>query len=261
MKKNVRFFALIMSILMILSFASACDRTSSTEETQYSSDTEKAITTETETESADTSSSTTDTDSESTAPESSEESSSQSSDTADTEETTDTEETDKPKETHTIIENKKTEYTMVIPDSNSTEFTKHANDLRASFLEEFSVTVQMIKESTYKTIHGGNMDGKKIVLGVLKNDPISSDIQKSLTYNTFSIQMVNGSLYIIGYNAETTHLAIEYFIQTYMLCDHSDTLKFDDVIIYETKAAFPVGNITIGGNHIATYSIVYYDSH
>ena len=149
------------------------------------------------------------------------------------------------------------EYTIVIPDSNSNEFTKALNEFRASFLEEFSVTITMLKESTYKTIHSGSMDGKKIVVGTLKNLPTSQSIFDTLDYNSFTIRMVDGSIYIIGCTLESTLRAIEYFTQEYMLKADSSTIKFEEGIIYETSAAFPIGNITIGGNHIAKYSIVY----
>ena len=265
MKKHVKFLALILSVLMLASFVSACNNGGNSKETESSNIEENIITSEAidtveSTDAKESDSTTSDT-------ESSDADATESTATDTESTTTDTESAEtegdpnKPKEIYTVVENSKTEYSIVIPDTNPQAFTDAANVFRASFLEEFSNSITMIKESTYKTLHGGTMDGKKIVIGTLKNDSVSQSIYNALGDNSFIIKAVNGSVYISGNTLEATLRAVEFFIQTYMLTDHKGTLKFEEGVIYETDAAFPIGSLTIGSNPISKYSIIYYDSH
>lgn len=242
MKKII---SLLLAILMISSMFVACNDNSTNIDSTESSK-EDVLTTDAESTSKTTENNTSDTTSETT------------SDTESSSESTDTEAPEE--KIYTIAENKTTDYTIVIPDSNSQEFTDAANDLRAAFLEDYNVKITLYKESIFKTIHEGSMDAPKIVLNAIENDSVSKEIQGELNYNSFRIQMLDGTLYIIGGTAEATILAIDYFIKEFMIL-HPNAMKLSDGLIYETDVAFPLGNLTIDGNHISKYSIVYYDSY
>lgn len=254
MKKYIKIVALLLVFTFIVPLIISCQDSQTPIDTDGTDTTEGVEATETE-ETSQVLETTTDTE---------DTSDTESSDTTkdteseDSSEPTDTEKPDD--RTYTIVEKKKTDYTIVIPDSNGENLTDACNQLRATFLEEYNVSIPMYKESTFKTITDGNTSVPKIIIDAIKIDENSNEIKNSLDYNSFSIQMINGDLYIIGGTTESTVLAINYFIEKHML-SLAPSITFNNGIIYETRVAFPLGNLTVASNHISKYTIVYYDSY
>ena len=159
-----------------------------------------------------------------------------------------------------IISDRKSDFTIVIPDSNADTLNEQLKDLRAVISEDYNVNMPMYKESTFKTLNGGTMDGPKIVIGALKSDSTSTSLKSKLDRNSFTIRMINGSLYIIGGTTEATIVAIQYFMNNCMPYPNP-VLQFNEGVVYETDSAFPLGNLTVAGNSIIDYKIVYCDSY
>ena len=249
MKKII---AILLVLTMLLSMLIACDKAddSITSDTDKTSSESTADTTDTES-SKESSAASSESESES-------ESESASEETEDDSDITDAPDPDAP--ATVIISNKKSDFTIVIPDSNADTLTEQIQTFRSTIAEDYNVNMPMYKESTFKTLNGGTLDGPKIVIGSLKSDSTCTALKGKLDRNSFTIRMINGSLYILGGTTEATIAAIQYFMNNCMPYPNP-VLQFRAGVVYETNSAFPLGNLTVAGNAIVDYKIVYCDSY
>ena len=183
--------------------------------------------------------------------------------TAESKETKETEDTleTEPKGPLSIFKDGKTEFTIVQSDSPADEISQAGAKLRNAFKNATGTPINFYKESAYKTLNGGTINGPKIIIDVLKDDNVSKEIFDSLNgyYYHYTIKASGDSIYIIGTSAEATVNAINYFIDTY-LSEKIDLLELEANMIYKFDDEAPLKGLSINGNDISDYTIVYYDS-
>lgn len=151
-------------------------------------------------------------------------------------------------------------YQIVINDSASSALSSSGNKLKNAFNDALGVSVNMRKEGIFETINGGTMDGPKIVVGKLKKDPTSQQIERDLYDSEYVIKVVDSVLYIIGGTDAATDKAVEKFIELYVKSGMTE-LIIEEKLIADHKIDPEFKNLTINGNSILDYVIVYYDSY
>ena len=159
----------------------------------------------------------------------------------------------------TIFADGKVQCDIVIGDKASSVISGAANDLKAAFGNKLGATPNVRKEGTFKTLNGGTIDVPKIVVGTLKEDEYSKTLASEFENNSdHIITAQNGTLYIIGKTDASTAIAVNTFIG-FWVKSGLETLAFDMGEVECLPANYD--GITIAGNPIVNYSIVYYSSY
>ena len=151
-------------------------------------------------------------------------------------------------------------YQIVINDSAATAVSSAANKLKNAFNDALGVNVNMRKEGIFETINGGTIDGPKIVVGKLQKDPTSQQIERDLYDSEYVITVIDSVVYIIGGTNDSTAKAVEKFIELYVKSGITELIiEEKEIARYSIDPEFK--NVTINGNSILDYVIVYYDSY
>ena len=253
--------ATLLTILMLLSSVSliGCDKGTDTPEgSSESTGTDTAvetteITTDTETDS-ETSESTTDT----------EDTGSADTESADTEapETEDTEAPAPQPVELTLFEDGKTDFTIVIANGSTATVSGAANELASAFKSKLDIDITVVTESAYKESNGGSISGSKIVFGTLAQDVASIDLKKSLRPGEYVASAVGDSFYFAGSSDDDVAAAVAYFSNNYLKASNrSLVLSEGDLFKNDLSDRMPIPNMTISGNEIWRYKIVYDDTY
>ena len=224
---------------MIISCVSACQNGGEASESSETSGTVSKDTTSESTETTDTESET----------------------TADTEsETEDTEGTaTEPDEIYPIFSNKKTKFSIVVPDYSYEEISDIADDMKITLNSVCDVSIPIRDTSSYLFLYGEDPFAPKIIIGSNGAFPETIDIRMSLPKDEFTIRFENNTLYIIGYNNTATESAWEYFKATYLNSSAAE-LKFENGFKYDSNMSEKLNSMKINGNDISLYKIIYYNS-
>ena len=144
-------------------------------------------------------------------------------------------------------------FTVVVPESVSSSLLSSARSLESSLETAFGVSLEINDEVYYK-YRNGDLGGAKIVVGAI-SDAASAELERPLRDNEYVISVTDGSVYIIGGSDSGTVQGVNYFISN-LLSDA--TLAFG--VIYEHETSAPISELTVSGNDIANYNIVYDDT-
>jgi len=156
----------------------------------------------------------------------------------------------------TVFQDRVTEHTIVYALYSGTAVQSSVDKLIDAFEDKCTVHIASKKENAYNTANPG-MTGKKIVVGYLEKDETAMEIYNSLhTPDSYIIKYVNNSLYIIGGSGDSTAEAVDYFISTYLKIIRTK-LEFEDGVIRENNEEPRFKNLTIAGNSVDKYVIVY----
>ena len=153
----------------------------------------------------------------------------------------------------------KTEFDIVISDLASEIISATANDIKAAFSNKLGVAINIRNETNFRALNGGSIQGSKIVVGVLSGDPLSANLEKPLKDGEYLLKVTNGSLYILGGTEASTVQAVNYFINKYIK-DAQTPLDFKPSVLYKKNTSAPVINMTVSGNEIWKYKIIYDDT-
>jgi len=158
-----------------------------------------------------------------------------------------------------IKEGNLTDFTIVVSDGVSTEINFAANKLKLAFSSSRATSITVRNESYFKIANNGSLKGPKIVVGELSTDSISKNLANPLRDSEYVIKVTDGSVYIVGGSDEATARAVDYFIANY-LEKADESLSFDPGVIFEMKSTAEYTELTVSGNDIFNYDIIYYDS-
>lgn len=162
-------------------------------------------------------------------------------------------------ESISIIEAGKTEFTIVVSNKASEAVVSSANTLKEAFKTRLGIDISIRNEEFFKLANGGKMQGPKIIVGALSSDEISRALEMRLRDGEYTLKVTDGSLYMIGGTDGALDLAVNYFVNFYMK-PNTETLDFDPGIVYRKSTSASIGNMTVSGNEIWKYGIVYHES-
>ena len=182
--------------------------------------------------------------------------------TEETEETTDKPEADPEPVIITVLENGKTDFTIVVANSASSNMNSAAASLAEAFKTHLGIDIAVKKEVNYKEDNNDSIEGAKIVFGVLLGDADSSDLEKSLRPNEYAISAGAESIYFAADKDTDWVTAVDKFIETYLVGAPS-LLEFriGEIYKHDLSSRVPVPSLTVAGNDIWRYKIVYYDTY
>lgn len=152
-----------------------------------------------------------------------------------------------------------TEFDIVISDLASEVISASANDIKTAFANKLGVPIKIRNETHFKMFNAGSMQGSKIVVGTLSEDPLSVKLERPLRDGEYLLKVTDGSLYILGGNEESTVQAVNYFINKYIK-NAQTPLDFEPGILYKKNTSAAVINMTVSGNDIWKYKIIYDDT-
>lgn len=149
-------------------------------------------------------------------------------------------------------------FTIVVPASLASAVLNSAQGLESAIESKLGTTTSIKDETYYRYTNGGSLGGCKIVVGALGDD-ISAALERPLRDNEYIIKVTDGCIYIIGGANAATVQGVNYFLNNYINKDDPVTV-FASGILYENETSAPVSELTVSGNDISEYTIVYYDS-
>ena len=270
MKKHTLKIAvsMLLAIIMMLSSAAliGCDKNVTPSDDQTAQTTVTADTTEQTTDTESDTNESQDTESEITDTEDTESSDSEVEETTKPEETTKSEETTEieppviePAEL-TVFTSGATDFTIVVPNGASSAVYKSANDLAKAFDSKVGVKIEVLSELEYKEDNDGAVDGAKIVIGGVVGDDLDADLKKSLRPGEYLITAAGESVYFLGSTDAEISAAVTYFITKY-LKGSLLTVALGDVYKNDLSGRVAIPDMTISGNEIWRYKIVYTDTY
>lgn len=161
-----------------------------------------------------------------------------------------------------IFKDKQSDFTIVLSDASDENVTIAGMNLQKAIETYGSTQIDMCFESVYLALHNGSLEGPKIVIGELSEDETSQEIFSPLEgfYYAYTIKISGDSLYIIGSSSDATVNAINYLIDTYLYKEIS-SFELEENMQLNVNPEPPIANLTINGNGIGDYNIVYYDSY
>ncbi len=117
----------------------------------------------------------------------------------------------------TIIENQKSDYTLVRADRSPEEVTTSMLDINNAIMEAFGVTLSVATDWV-KGVSSSDVvenNEKEIIIGNC-NRKEAKEVLSSLGENEYAIRVVGEKLVIIGYNDYITQQAVKAFISGYL---------------------------------------------
>ncbi|MBR6681163.1 MAG: hypothetical protein IKL59_07885 [Clostridia bacterium] len=160
--------------------------------------------------------------------------------------------------TDTDIDLVEDDFTIVVPASLSSTLLNSASGLESALESKLGISLSIKDETYYRYSNAESLEGAKIVVGAL-SDAISTELERPLRDNEYVIKVTDGSLYIIGGADAGVVQGVNYFLSNYINKD-TPTTVFTSGVLHANETAAPVSELTVSGNDISQYNIVYYDS-
>lgn len=164
-----------------------------------------------------------------------------------------------------LFENRKTGHTIIYAIGSSVYSDKIVAQnaviaLQNALDKNCNIEMNAVGENNYYS-QNPDMSGNKVVVGYISKDPVAVELYNSLvTVNSYVIKFVGNSLYIIGGSGAATAVAVDYFIDKYLIKYLTPVLTLEEGIIVENNEPPALEELTIAGTPVENYVIVHDDT-